>query len=128
MITNKMVSDSHRLAKSLSPYLSGNTRYNAIHIRNRSSNGFTIEYNMRDADYIEYVEEGTSKQKGQHFILNTYLELCNYFANVEQRQQKNNNQSNRMARTELNRDLYRENKDYRELIHQQSINRFNSKE
>ena len=123
MITNKMMSDSLRIAKSLAPIDSGNLRHNAIKLLHRK-NGFTIKYSGVDAYYIQFVEEGTNgkrKQKGQHFILNTYLNLVNYFANIDDNKHSDNYNRNLIAKNTLDMEVYRENPDYRRLVHMQSI-------
>ena len=115
MFTNKMMMDSLNIAKSLAPIDSGNLRHNAIKLLRRR-NGFTIKYSGVDAYYIQFVEEGTSKQKAQGFILNTYLQLSNYFANID-----NGESSSKRATEKLNMELYRENPDYRRIVHTNSI-------
>jgi len=120
MFTNKMITDSHRIAKSLAPRDSGNLRENAIRVIRRK-NGFTINYSTVDAYYIQFVEEGTTKQKAQNFIARTYIELSNYFANVEKGNEKAHNKQGETTRQKLNMELYRENPDYRRLVHTQSI-------
>jgi HK97 gp10 family phage protein len=115
MFTNKMMMDSLNIARDLSPIDSGNLRHNAIKLLRRK-NGFTIKYSSVDAYYIEFVEEGTSKQKAQHFISNTYVTLANYFANIGDNKQTNTKQNDN-----VNMDLYRNNPDYRRLVHRNSI-------
>ena len=120
MITNKMMTDCHRIARSLAPKRSRNLELNAIKLLRRR-NGFTIKYSSTDAYYIEFVEEGTSMQKAQNFIARTYIELCNYFANVESGNENAYNKQGETARQKLNMELYRENPDYRRLVHRESI-------
>ncbi len=105
---------------SLAPYDTGNLRHNAIKILRRK-NGFTIKYSAVDAYYIQFVEEGTKTQKGQGFIEKTYITLANYFANVENGIQMLNQDANKEAKNKLNMELYRENPDYRRLVHRESI-------
>jgi len=121
MDTNKMISDSLRIAKSLAPVDSGNLVHNAIRVVNRSSRGFTIQYSSLDAYYIKFVEEGTAKQSAQGFIKNTYLHLSEYFYNVGNNNTKSNEYKNDEAKSKLNMELYKDNPDYRRLIHRQSI-------
>jgi hypothetical protein len=120
MITNKMMADSLRIAKSFINRKSGNMQDNAIKLLRRK-NGFTIKYSSTDAYYITFVEEGTSKQDAQKFIARTYIELSNYFANVGNGNQGQNYGANDEAKNRLNMELYRENPDYRRLVHRDSI-------
>lgn len=80
MELNKIITDVHNICKSMARYDTGNLRENAIKVRNRRANGFTITYSIIDAHYIEYVEEGTIYQKGQHFIAETAEVLVGFFA------------------------------------------------
>ena len=82
MITNTMISHSHSIAKGLAPYDTGNLRENAIKIRDRRFDRFTILYSASDAYYIKYVEEGTKQRKGQRFIERTFHILSNYITNM----------------------------------------------
>ncbi len=120
MITNKMMMDSLIIAKSLAPIDSGNLRHNAIKLL-RHKDGFTIKYSAVDAYYIEFVEEGTSKQRPQYFIERTYIALSNYFANVDDGNEKAYNKQGEKAKNDLNMELYRDNPDYRRLVHRESI-------
>ncbi len=115
MFTNKMMMDSLNIAKSLAPIDSGNLRHNAIKLLRRK-NGFTIKYSAVDAYYIEFVEDGTKNQKAQRFIENTYKTLSEYFANVGKGNEQGENTKNN-----LNMELYRDNPDYRRLVHRESI-------
>jgi HK97 gp10 family phage protein len=116
---NKVIRDSLRIAKSMSPIDSGNLRENAIKIVNRSKNGFTIRYSSSDAYYIDFVEYGTKYQDAQKFIEKTYIQIATYFASVGMKQRQIANS----AKNSLNRDneLYRDNADYRRIVHRQSI-------
>jgi hypothetical protein len=120
MITNRMMMDSLIIAKNNAPVKSGNLSQNAIKLI-RKKNGFTIKYSTIDAYYIQWVEDGSIKQKGQHFILETYKQLAEYFANVEQGNKRAYNQQGSIARSKINMELYRENPDYRRLVHRESI-------
>ena len=120
MNTNKMMSDSLRIAKSLAPIDSGNLRNNAIKLLRRK-NGFTIKYSGIDANYIQFVNDGTSKQKAQHFVENAYYTLVNYFANVEDNNMEANSNTNKYAQQKINMEVYRDNPDYRRLVHTRSI-------
>lgn len=120
MITNKMITDSHRIAISLAPVKSGNLSKNAIRVFRRR-NGFTINYSAVDAYYIEFVEDGTKYQKAQGFIKETYKQLLEYFFNVENGYTNAYNKQGETARQIINKELYRDNIDYRRLIHTQSI-------
>ncbi len=110
-----MMMDSLNIAKSLAPIDSGNLRHNAIKLLRRK-NGFTIKYSAVDAYYIEFVEDGTKNQKAQRFIENTYKTLSEYFANVGKGNEQGENTKNN-----LNMELYRDNPDYRRLVHRESI-------
>jgi len=132
MITNKMISDSLRTARDLAPKDTRNLELNAIKVTNRTSRGFTIKYSGADAYYIQFVEEGTSKQEAQHFIERTYLALVHYFNSIEQGNGRANSNTNKSSKQEIDRELYNDNPDYRRLVHRQSIfqhyqneNRFN---
>ncbi len=123
-----MITDCHNIAKSFAPIASGNLRENAIKITRRKSNGFTINYSYVNAYYIQYVEDGTEKQKPQHFIRNTYLYLCEYFnsmANNTRQPYKNYNRT-------IDTQLYNFNPDYRKLVQERSYEmikrRYNEKE
>ena len=122
MFTNKMMMDSLNIAKSLAPIDSGNLRHNAIKLLRRK-NGFTIKYSAVDAYYITFQEEGFVHYKSKAvvdtnkgFISRTYLTLSNYFQNIEdgKAQSKRTNEK-------INMELYRENSDYRKLVHTNSI-------
>jgi len=120
MITNKMISDSLRIAKSLAPIDSENLRYNAIRVTNRNSNGFTITYSSVDAYYIQFVEDGTEYQEAQHFIENTYINLSNYFDAIGNNDRISNIYRNSIAQDKLNKELFKDNPDYRRLVNSRS--------
>ncbi len=69
--------------KQRAPIDTGNLRHNAIYGREWSDkNKFRITYDTRDANYIEYLEESTFKNKdhtkmnrNKYFIQGTYLGL-----------------------------------------------------
>jgi hypothetical protein len=48
------------IAKFMSPFKTGNLRYNAISSK-RTDDGFSIDYSLANAHYIYFLEEGTSK-------------------------------------------------------------------
>ena len=76
-------------AKSVSPYDSGNLRYNAIkgsEWNNKSK--FVITYSAKDANYIPFLEENTFAGNSttklnvhKKFITRTYLDLVNMLDN-----------------------------------------------
>lgn len=67
------------LARSLSPYKTGNLRFNAIQA-NITTDGFIINYSLADAYYIYFLEEGTRKStKHKGFIgTKTVLMVADY--------------------------------------------------
>jgi len=63
------------LARSVSPYKSGNLRFNAMSAY-QTNDGFAIRYSLADAFYIYFQEEGTRyTTKNQGFIVNRTLPL-----------------------------------------------------
>ena len=67
------------IAMAMSPYDTGNLRFNAIK-RIAKPNGFIINYSLAEAFYIYFLEEGTSKSiQHQGFIANrTVPAIANY--------------------------------------------------
>ena len=67
------------LARSVSPYKTGNVRFNAMQAY-ITTNGFVINYSLADAYYIYFLEEGTKKSsKYKGFIgTRTVLLLSDY--------------------------------------------------
>ncbi len=126
MIEPRIITNCHRIAKSLAPLKSGNLRENAIKITHRRSNGFKINYSYVNAYYIQYVEEGTHDIQGKwvikprRFIKKTaemvadYLEA--YYNSGKNRYGKKINN----ALNDYNKGLYATSRDYRELVHEKS--------
>ena len=127
MITNKIITDCHNIAKGLAPIDSGNLRYNAIKIKNRTQNSFTLNYSLTDAYYIEFLEEGTKNKDGSvkmnatHFIENTIHHLVIYLNAVAQGKQAGNINTITKARLYKDNELLQNNPDYRRFVHAKSI-------
>lgn len=66
------------MAKATTPIDTGNLRHNATRLKKVRSDSWTINYSSDEANYIEFVEEGTVKQPAQRFIYNTSLMLAMY--------------------------------------------------
>ena len=63
------------LARSVSPYKTGNVRFNAMSAY-QTNDGFAIRYSLADAFYIYFLEEGTRYTKRhQGFIANKTVPL-----------------------------------------------------
>jgi len=63
------------LARSVSPYKSGNVRFNAMSAY-QTNDGFAIRYSLADAFYIYFLEEGTRyTTRHQGFIANRTVPL-----------------------------------------------------
>jgi len=121
MISNKLITDCHSIARGFAPKDTLNLSKNAIKIVNRSSNGFTIRYSSVDANYIGFVEEGTKYQDAQHFIARTYIELSMYLNTLGRKNTNKITKSINTARQLGDIDLYKDNPDYRRLVHAKSI-------
>lgn len=68
------------IAKGLSPFDTGNLRYNAIKSK-PTNDGFVIIYSLQDAYYIRLLEEGITTMKHYGFIANkTVPAIASYFA------------------------------------------------
>ena len=77
------------IAMAMSPYDTGNLRFNAIK-RIAKPNGFTINYSLAEAYYIYFLEEGTQKSIiHQGFIANvTVPAIANYLFQKYEAQNK----------------------------------------
>jgi len=77
------------IAMAMSPYDTGNLRFNAIK-RIAKPNGFIINYSLAEAYYIYFLEEGTSKSlQHQGFIANrTVPAISNYLYQKYEAQNK----------------------------------------
>lgn len=77
------------IAMAMSPYDTGNLRFNAIK-RIAKPNGFIINYSLAEAFYIYFLEEGTSKSiQHQGFIANrTVPAIANYLFQKYEAQNK----------------------------------------
>jgi hypothetical protein len=92
------------IAMAMSPYDTGNLRFNAIK-RFIRPNGFTINYSLDEAFYIYFLEEGTSKSLiHQGFIANrTVPAIANYlYQKYEAQNKKQTNQWQRISREAAN--------------------------
>lgn len=56
------------IAKSIVPVDTGNLKYNAIKITRNRPSKWTINYSSKEANYLEYVNDGTRNQRGQRFV------------------------------------------------------------
>ena len=67
------------LARSVSPYKTGNVRFNAINSY-LTDDGFAIKYSLADAYYIYFLEEGTKfTTRHQGFIANKTVPLLSEY-------------------------------------------------
>jgi hypothetical protein len=127
MNTNKIITDCHNIARGIAPKRSGNLRNNAIKITNRTSQGFTITYSAVDANYIQFVEEGTKNKDGsvrihaQHFVEQTWINLSNYLNALDKGEKDLHKYANKNYKSIGEKELMSGNPDYRRAIHRQSI-------
>ena len=120
-LTNKIITDCHSIARYLAPKDTGNLSRNAIKIRNRTQNSFTLTYSATDAYYIGFVNEGTKHQPAQHFIENTVQHIVVYLNSVSQGKQPANHRVLTKAIASNDNELLQGNPDYRRFVHTQSI-------
>jgi hypothetical protein len=110
------------IAMALSPYDTGNLRFNAIK-RVMRPQGFTINYSLDDAFYIYFLEEGTSKSlQHQGFIANrTVPAIANYLYQKYQAQNKTQTSKWRRISREAANDIDIDS-EKRGIRHKQSLN------
>jgi len=76
------------IAKALSPYDTGNLRFNAIK-SSLTNDGFRVIYSLADAYYIYFLEEGTSKSTiHQGFIANRTVPTIASYVSAKYKQRK----------------------------------------
>ena len=91
MNTNDVLEDmkvAEGIAKALSPFDTGNLRFNAIK-SSLTNDGFRVVYSLADAYYIYFLEEGTQKSTmHQGFIANRTVPTIASFISAKYKQRK----------------------------------------
>jgi len=119
MNINLIIDNCYKIARGGTPYASGNWREHALGVTNRRENSFTINYSELHAYYMKFVEEGTKHQDAQHTIRNTFIMLAQYLDEYGNGRRIGLNIGN--AKRSGRFSLYRDNPDYRVLVHDRSI-------
>ena len=110
------------IAKALSPFDTGNLRFNAIKSE-LTADGFRIRYSLGNAYYIYFLEEGTSKStRHMGFIANrTVPMIASYlYSKYENPNQKKVNRFKYVAKKAENDINFNEKRD---MLHEESLSK-----